>query len=72
VETIQPGVTGRKAFSVDEFCADHGISRAFFYVLKREGKAPALMKIGTRSLISIEAAAEWRRRMEAETAEAAA
>ena len=30
------------------------------------------MKVNTRTLISVEAAQAWRRRMEAETAEAAA
>jgi predicted DNA-binding transcriptional regulator AlpA len=63
-----PGVTARKsAFSVDEFCADHGISRATFYNIRSAGRGPAEMKIGTRTLISVEAAEAWRRRMEAET-----
>lgn len=51
------------------FCDDHNISRAFFYKLQAEGKGPRLMKIGRRILVSAEAAAEWRARMEAATPE---
>jgi len=70
----QPGTSsiqtsGRDAYSVDEFCRRHGISRAYFYLLQRRGKAPRIMKVGARTLISVEAAADWRRQME--TAQAA-
>jgi hypothetical protein len=61
METIQPAVTGRKASSIDEFCRDHGISRAMFYKLQRAGLGPRVMVVGTRKLVSIEAAAAWRR-----------
>jgi predicted DNA-binding transcriptional regulator AlpA len=64
VDALHPGLTGRKAYSVDEFCAAHGISRAMFYKLGKESKAPRLMKVGTRTLFSEEAAADWRRQME--------
>ena len=50
--------------SVEEFCTAHKISRATFYKLLAIGKGPRIMKIGTRTLISDEAAAEWRREME--------
>ncbi len=53
------------AYGVDEFCAAHGISRAKFYDLLKIGKGPRVMKVGTRTLISREAAADWRREMEA-------
>lgn len=53
------------ALSVAEFCKAHGISRALFYKLVRKGRGPVLMKAGRRTLISKEAADEWRR--EAET-----
>ncbi len=50
------------AFSIGEFCARHGpISRAFYYVLRKDGKAPREMRVGGRVLISAEAAAQWRR-----------
>jgi hypothetical protein len=54
-------------YSVAEFCRDHGISRGLFYSLLREGRAPRVIKAGRRTLISREAAEEWRQRMEAAT-----
>ena len=56
------------AFSVDEFCQAHGISRGLFYKLVKEGRGPAIIKLNTRTLISREAAEKWLRRMESETA----
>jgi predicted DNA-binding transcriptional regulator AlpA len=63
MDTILPGTTGRKASSIEQFCKDHGISRATFYNLKKAGKMPRLMHVGARVLISEEAAAEWRTAM---------
>jgi excisionase family DNA binding protein len=54
--------------SVAEFCHQHGISRGTFYKLLGEGRGPKAVKIGRRTLISCEAAEEWRRRMEREAA----
>ena len=59
---IQPAET--LAFSIAEFCRRHGISRAHFYNLWKNGAAPAVMRVGRRTLVSAEAAAEWRMRME--------
>ncbi|RQR23350.1 hypothetical protein DIE23_35190 [Burkholderia sp. Bp9143] len=58
----------QSASSIDQFCEAHGISRAFFYELVASGRGPRLMKLGRRVLISHEAAADWRREMEARTA----
>jgi excisionase family DNA binding protein len=60
------------AHSVSDFCQRHGLSRATFYNLMKRGEAPATMKVGSRVLISAEAAAAWRRRMETSTASAKA
>jgi hypothetical protein len=63
----RPEVTGRRisaiesdrdAFSVEEFCKRHGISVQLFYKLKAE--MPVTFRVGTRVLISKEAAARWR------------
>ena len=54
----------KKSFSIKHFCLTHGISRATFYNLVKRQLAPRLMKVGKRTLISSEAAAEWRTRME--------
>jgi hypothetical protein len=64
-------VTGRKireaaddvdAFSVVEFCKRHRISVQLFY--KNRKQMPRTFNIGTRVLISKEAAAAWRRERE--------
>jgi hypothetical protein len=60
-----------EAFSVDEFCSTHRISRALFYLLQRAGSGPRLMRVGRRTLVTVDAAAEWRKRMERSTLEAA-
>jgi predicted DNA-binding transcriptional regulator AlpA len=56
--------------SIKQFCAAHGISRSFFYKLAKLGRGPRLVKVGTRTLISAEAAQEWRWGMEQATAAA--
>jgi len=58
----------KAAATIPQFCDGHNISRTHFYELIKQGRAPRLMKVGRRTLISQEAAAEWRRRMEDETA----
>ena len=60
----QPLLADMLAFSIPEFCRRHGISRAHFYNLSKSGDAPAVMRVGRRTLVSAEAAAAWRRRME--------
>jgi predicted DNA-binding transcriptional regulator AlpA len=54
----------RLTLSIPEFCDAHGISEAFFYKLKKRGEGPRAMKVGARTLITFEAAAEWRRQHE--------
>jgi hypothetical protein len=53
------------AFSIQEFCALHGISRAHFYSLRNLGLGPREMIVQGRRTISVEAAADWRREREA-------
>lgn len=64
MDSVQSNVMGRKAYSIDEFCKAHGISRATFYNLRKIGKAPREMVVMARKIISEEAANEWRRNME--------
>jgi hypothetical protein len=58
-----PPPTG--AYSIAEFCHAHAISESFFHKLKSQGRGPAVMRVGTRTLISVEAAAAWRATREA-------
>lgn len=58
----------KEALSVNEFCEAHGICRATLYNLWRDGKGPRFFHAGRRRLITPEAAAEWRHKMETEAA----
>lgn len=58
----------RDAYSIPEFCAAHGFSRAGYYNLAPDDR-PREMRVGARVLISRESALDWRRRMEARAAE---
>jgi hypothetical protein len=68
-----PEVTGRRpqvlvsaddsdAYSIGDFCRRHGISVQVFYKYREE--MPRTFNVGTRILISKEAAAAWRRERE--------
>lgn len=57
-------LASRAAYSVAEFCAAHGITKVTFYKSMKEGRGPRIMKVGTRTLISAEAATDWRRQCE--------
>ena len=74
----RPEVTGRKpqvseggppvareAYTVKEFCVAFRISVDMFWKMRRAGWAPALMKVGTKVLISTAAAEQWKREREA-------
>jgi hypothetical protein len=54
----------KDAYSVDDFCNRHDISRAYLYVLWRRGEGPRFMQVGARRLISKEAGADWRLSLE--------
>jgi len=56
--------TSNTVFSVQDFCREHGISRNHLYSLWARGEGPVAMRVGRRRLITVEAAAAWRRRME--------
>lgn len=62
----------QQAFTIDEFAKAHRVSRELVYKMLREGTGPRIFKAGSRTLISIEAAAEWRRQREAAAAPQAA
>jgi hypothetical protein len=60
------------AFSIEQFCWRHSISRSLFYLLLKTGEGPDLMRIGNRVLISRESAARWRKAREEAAAESPA
>jgi hypothetical protein len=46
--------------SVAAFCHAHSICKAYFYKLRKQGKAPSSCLIGRKRLIATEDAARWR------------
>ena len=52
------------AFSLTTFSRRHGISLQMFYKLASQDQAPQTFNVGTRVLVSREAAAAWRRARE--------
>jgi predicted DNA-binding transcriptional regulator AlpA len=48
-------------YSILEFCRRHGFSRPHFYRLRAQGLTPVEFRLGTRVLITREAAEAWRR-----------
>jgi hypothetical protein len=55
----------RAAYTIAEFCAAHRISRSKLYQLWAAGAGPRFMHIGSKKIITVEAAADWRRAGEA-------
>jgi predicted DNA-binding transcriptional regulator AlpA len=62
----------KQAYSIDEFCFAHGFCRASFYNMLKRGEGPRVMKVGGRTLVSQEAAMDWRREREANSGTKAA
>jgi len=60
----QASIGTRALFTVEQFCDDHQISPAFYYKLRKQGRGPAEIKLGSLTRISPESAAAWRRRVE--------
>jgi predicted DNA-binding transcriptional regulator AlpA len=56
----------KPASSVNEFCADHSMGRTMFYDLLKKGKGPEIIKLGRRTIISVEAAKRWREKLSKE------
>ena len=52
--------SGEDAMSLPEFCRQHSISLSFYYKLRQQGLGPDEMRLGTRVLVTREAAATWR------------
>jgi hypothetical protein len=59
------------AYSIREFCAAHRLSESMYFKLRNQGLGPDEMSIGSRRIISFEAAERWRREREAAAIDAA-
>lgn len=56
------------SYTISEWCSLRKVSRAMFYKLDSQGKAPRTYNVGTKRAISPEADDEWVRAREAEAA----
>lgn len=56
-------------FTREEFCAAHRIGRTKYFELRKSGKGPDEIKIGSKMLITRESAARWRAARDAEAKE---
>jgi predicted DNA-binding transcriptional regulator AlpA len=54
--------SAKKGYTVKEWCAAYGICPATFYNLQKRGEGPRIKKVGSRSIVTDDADAEWRRR----------
>ena len=52
------------ALTIQQFCEAFNISEGFYYKLKKKKLGPREMKVGTRTLITVEAAKAWGRERE--------
>jgi predicted DNA-binding transcriptional regulator AlpA len=57
-----------ESFTIQEFCTAEKISRAFFYKLQSQGKAPRTYPLGANRRISRESYVAWRTARESEAA----
>ena len=53
--------------TIREFCQRHRLPPAMYFKLQKEGRGPRVMHLGRHVVISREAAAQWRKRMEHES-----
>jgi predicted DNA-binding transcriptional regulator AlpA len=51
--------TEMRSYSIEEWCQMHSLSRAFFYKLASQGRAPESFKVGRITRITDEANREW-------------
>ena len=58
----------RKTYTVKQFTQTYNLSRSTIYRLWRDGRGPRVLRVGRKVLITVEAAQEWARSMEAEVA----
>jgi hypothetical protein len=65
VQKLLVFVDSPAAFSIAEFCRAHRISQSMYFKMRNLGLGPREMAVGSRRLISQEAAAEWRKAREA-------
>jgi hypothetical protein len=64
-QRIRGPPTPPACFSIASFCVAHHLSESMFFKMRAEGWGPAEMRVGSRVLITFEAATRWRAQREA-------
>jgi predicted transcriptional regulator len=67
----KPQPVARRALTIADFCRAYQISQDHYFKLKRQGKGPREMKLGTKILITLRAAEQWEIEQEIAVANAA-
>lgn len=67
--TAMDVTTSKPTYSIVEFCEAHNIGRTHLYMLWKAGQGPRYMHVGSRKMISAEAATDWRKSVEVNPAE---
>ena len=63
-KALEEPASQKMAYTVTGFCRAHAISTPTYYRLRKGGKGPREMLVGSEVRISVEAAADWRRARE--------
>jgi hypothetical protein len=69
--TVESSTVEQGAYSVNGFCVAHNIGKGLFYELLKQGNGPDTIKLGRRRIITKQASARWREKMEQQTAQLA-
>jgi predicted DNA-binding transcriptional regulator AlpA len=59
-DTDAKAYSDAKAYTIPEFCKAHRISRSGLYQCWARGTGPRIKRIGSKVIITAEAAAAWR------------
>lgn len=62
-------MNNKNIFTLNEFLEEYRISRATFFKLRKLKKAPRIIKLKGKILISREAALKWQRNLESDRIE---
>lgn len=65
-----PRLDDLPAWTIADFCLAYSMSRSFYYVLRHEGRGPKETRLGSKILITREAAAQWLHKQEKASAPA--
>jgi hypothetical protein len=66
---MQTEIEPQAVFTIKEFCDRYRIATSFYFKLQKQGRGPRTMRLGSKVLISAQAASEWAAAIEAESAE---